>query len=431
MALILLTSAGALLLLALLLTLRHRERHAREQLAQYRALVESLPEGLLLVGRDGRIRQHNQAASRLLAGGEQHLIGSPLEDWLPHSKATEPSDSQHSLAISRLTPAGAQDAVVRIQPAAGQDETAQDVERFKRSQYFARIGTWDWQIGTDELYWSDAIYGMFGYQMGEVAPSYELFCARVHPQDLARVRAGELRCIETGENHDEEYRVIWPDGSVRWLRETGNVLKDGDGKTVRMMGVVRDITEEKNWANELHVLAHHDALTGLPNRLVFETQLAKAIERARRNMTRVALVFIDLNGFKAINDLYGHAAGDKVLQETGARLGEALRESDTIARIGGDEFVAILEAVPLDRTLEQETEIIARKILGALAPPIQIDDSPQRVGASLGIAVFPDHASSMDKLIHIADLAMYAAKRSGNNQYRLGSHLAHVPSAND
>ena len=419
------------MLLALLLRLRHRERHAREQLAQYRALVESLPEGLLLVGRDGRIRQHNQAASRLLAGGEQHLIGSPLEDWLPHSKATEPSESQHSLDISRLTPAGTQDAVVLVQPATGQGETAQDVERFKRSQYFARIGTWDWRIGSDELYWSDAIYGMFGYRPGEVSPSYELFCASVHPQDQARIRTGELRCIETGEKHDEEYRVVWPDGTVRWLRETGNVLKDEDGKAVRMMGVVRDITEEKHWANQLQALARHDPLTGLPNRLMFEEHLAKAIERARRNTTRVALVFIDLNGFKAINDEHGHAAGDKVLQETGARLGEALRESDTIARIGGDEFVAILEGIAQDRSLDQEAASIARKILDALAAPVPIGDTPLRIGASLGIAVFPDHAPSMDRLIHIADLAMYAAKRSGNNQYRLGDHLTYASSATD
>ena len=92
-----------------------------------------------------------------------------------------------------------------------------DAERFKRSQYFARIGTWDWDVDTQALYWSDAIYGMFGFKIGEVTPSYALFCSCVHRDDRAQVRAGELRCLETGDNHDEEYRVVWPDGSTHWI----------------------------------------------------------------------------------------------------------------------------------------------------------------------------------------------------------------------
>ncbi|MEX6503778.1 diguanylate cyclase domain-containing protein [Pseudomonas zhanjiangensis] len=433
MLLILIASAGALLPLALVAMLVRRECHAREQLAQYRSLVERLPEGVLQVARDGRISRHNPAAARLLGHGEAALIGKRLADCLPQlsglagdlPQRLNPGEGDEgnrpALEVVRLGPAESDAGILLIQPAGTAGRSTDDAERFKRSQYFARIGTWDWRIDTDELYWSDAIYGMFGYRVGEVTPSYELFCASVHPQDQEQVRAGELRCIETGENHDEEYRVVWPDGTVRWLRETGNVLKDADGNAVRMMGVVRDITEEKHWLNQLQDLAHLDSLTGLPNRLVFEAHLGKALERARRNQTRVALVFIDLNGFKAINDRHGHAAGDKLLQVTGARLSQTLRESDTVARLGGDEFVAILEAIPPQQPLAQEAESVSRKILDALTAPVLIDEAPLRVGASLGIAVFPDHAPSMDKLIHIADLAMYEAKRSGNNQYRLGS----------
>ena len=200
-----------------------------------------------------------------------------------------------------------------------------DAERFKRSQYFARIGTWDWDVDTEKLYWSDAIYGMFGFKIGEVTPSYALFCACVHPEDRASVRAGELRCLETGENHDEEYRVVWPDGSIHWLRETGNVVKNDHDATIKMMGVVRDITEEKASASYLQHLAHYDPLTGLPNRLVLEERLSEALEQARIGATRVALVFVDLNGFKAINDHYGHAAGDRVLITTATRLKKILR----------------------------------------------------------------------------------------------------------
>lgn len=296
-----------------------------------------------------------------------------------------------------------------------------DAERFKRSQYFARIGTWDWDVDTDRLYWSDAIFGMFGFKIGEVAPSYALFCSCVHPDDRLRVRAGELRCLETGENHDEEYRVVWPDGTIRWLRETGNVVKNGHDETIKMMGVVRDITEEKASANYLKHLAHYDLLTGLPNRLVLEERLSEALELARTSATRVALVFVDLNGFKAINDRYGHAAGDRVLVTTATRLKRILRSTDTVARIGGDEFVVILQDLPQGKSLQDEARTICQKIFVELSPPVTLGNDQRHIGTSLGVAVFPDHAPSIDRLLHIADLAMYEAKRSGNNQYRLGT----------
>lgn len=295
-----------------------------------------------------------------------------------------------------------------------------DAERFKRSQYFARIGTWDWEVDTDRLYWSDAIFGMFGFKIGEVTPSYALFCSCVHPDDRAKVRAGELRCLETGENHDEEYRVVWPDGTIRWLRETGNVVKNDHDAMIKMMGVVRDITEEKASASYLQHLAHFDPLTGLPNRLVLEERLSEALEHARATTTRVALVFVDLNGFKAINDRYGHAAGDRVLITTATRLKRILRVSDTVARIGGDEFVVILQGLAPGLNLQDEARNICQKIFIELSPPITIGNEQRHIGTSLGVAVFPDHAPSMDRLLHIADLAMYEAKRSGNNQYRLG-----------
>ena len=295
-----------------------------------------------------------------------------------------------------------------------------DAERFKRSQYFARIGTWDWDVDTDKLYWSDAIYGMFGFKIDEVTPSYALFCSCVHPDDRARVRAGELRCLATGDNHDEEYRVVWPDGTIRWLRETGNVVKNDHDATIKMMGVVRDITEEKASASYLQHLAHFDPLTGLPNRLVLEERLSEALEQARISATRVALVFVDLNGFKAINDHYGHAAGDRVLITTATRLKKILRSTDTVARIGGDEFVVILQGLPQGNSLQDEARSICQKIFVELSPPVTIGNDQRHIGTSLGVAVFPDHAPSMDRLIHIADLAMYEAKRSGNNQYRLG-----------
>lgn len=431
MTYLLISLAATLCALLLLLVQVLRTRRLRKSLVHAQAMLEHLSEGVLLVDHNGRIRHHNPMAAQLLDSGEVPLSDTTLEHWLPQLADLDPLGSRQpircrytrrALDISRFPSPDTGWTIVLLYPSA-----RDDVERFRRSQYFARIGTWDWRIDTEELYWSEAIYGMFGYKHGAVEPSYELFCASVHPDDRARVRAGELRCIETGENHDEEYRVIWPDGTQRWLRETGNVVKDETGNTVRMMGVVRDITEERAWANQLHQLAHHDSLTGLPNRLVFEQHLAKSLDRARRSTTRVMLVFIDLNDFKAINDRYGHAAGDHALVITGERLRHALRESDTLARIGGDEFVVILEGLAAATCLDDEAGRIAAKIFAAIAPPVQLGATQRRIAASLGISVFPDHAPTMDRMIHLADLAMYEAKRCGDNLYRLGNALESQP----
>ena len=190
-----------------------------------------------------------------------------------------------------------------------------------------------------------------------------------------------------------------------------------------MMGIVRDITNEKRSANELRKLAHRDPLTGLPNRLMLEQRLFEALTRARARQTRLALVFIDLNQFKAINDQLGHASGDEVLLAVAQRLRSAVRSSDMVARLGGDEFVVLLEGLSRSSRVTDEAHQISEKLFASLAPVITLQGRDYRIGASLGVALFPDHAATLDKLIHAADLAMYSAKRSGNNQYRLGEYL--------
>lgn len=409
------------------------QRQARARLNQLDALISGTSDGVLTVDAHGVVIGLNAAAARMFGQSDDAQADISLSDLLPDmpagdvlADATFRMDAVRAngvvfpVEVSCIGP-GEQGGNTRIllvhdlsRVRAG---VTDDEHRFKQSQYFARIGTWDWRVDTDELYWSDAIYGMFGYKPGEVTPSYSLFCDAVHPDDRERVRQGELRCIETGENHDEEYRVVWPDGHIRWLRETGNVIKDDTGETVKMMGVVRDITEEREASDQIRDLAFNDPLTRLPNRIIFEDRLSKAIERAKRHKKRVAVVFIDLDGFKQINDQRGHAAGDRILIATGQRLMSAVRASDTVARLGGDEFTVVLE------DLETDAEIhgLADKILTAVSAPMALDDKTCRVGASLGISIYPEHAKTLDKLIHLADQAMYAAKARGTNLYRIGA----------
>jgi len=222
---------------------------------------------------------------------------------------------------------------------------------------------------------------MFGLPNGTPA-SYSLFCEAVHPEDRAHVKENEDICIAQNLKHDVEYRVVWPDGGVRWLRETGNLLRDEHGKLMRMIGVVRDITDQKENEQRYRHMAYHDPLTGLPNRGLFEQRLDLAVQRATRHQASTAVMFIDLGKFKSINDNYGHIVGDEVLIEAGSRLKSAVRGTDTVARIGGDEFVLILE----DINSLNEAEKLAQKVIAAFGEPMEILNHSLTIDLSIGIS---------------------------------------------
>lgn len=281
--------------------------------------------------------------------------------------------------------------------------------RLARSQTFGNIGTWDWRIDSDDLHWSDEVYGMFGHAPGSITPRYSTFYEHVHPDDRQRLRAAESVCINGSGIHDEEYRILHTDGSVRWLRETGDVIYDEHGTPVRMMGIVRDITRDKTAERSILHMAYHDDLTGLPNRLAFDARLRDAMARADRHGTLVGLAFIDLDRFKPVNDTYGHAVGDSVLKHASAGLQRASRTTDFVARVGGDEFAAILE------DLSDATEIgpVLVRLHAEVRRPVAMDNGLTcAVGASIGVALYPSHATTAEDLLHRADEAMYAAKRT-------------------
>ena len=212
------------------------------------------------------------------------------------------------------------------------------------------------------------------------------------------------------------HEILALGGELMGMRKDGDVFpmeasvsEMQQGENVAYASVVRDITARKRAEEHIRHLAHHDALTGLPNRFLFADRLEAAITRAIRHKTRIALVFIDLNRFKPVNDVYGHAVGDKVLIGVANRVRACLRKTDTVARVGGDEFVAILEEI----SGEQQIRRLAAKILLAVAAPETIDGIVHSLGASLGIALYPEDATESVELIDKADKAMYLAKRNG------------------
>jgi diguanylate cyclase (GGDEF)-like protein/PAS domain S-box-containing protein len=198
-----------------------------------------------------------------------------------------------------------------------------------------------------------------------------------------------------------------------------NALRDAGGAITNFVAVFSDITHRKEDEARIWRQANYDALTGLPNRSLFLDRLDQAVRQSKREKRRFALLFLDLDGFKAVNDTLGHAAGDVLLQETAARLQDCVRATDTLARLAGDEFVVILDGVH-DRG---DPAKVARKILGVLAQPYELEAGTASVRASIGVALFPDDAADGPELIRRADAAMYAVKRRGKNDVLFAEDL--------
>jgi diguanylate cyclase (GGDEF)-like protein len=222
---------------------------------------------------------------------------------------------------------------------------------------------------------------------------------------------------------DFEFARAWPDSSTRYFSVSGQPRFAADGCFLGYRGVGREITEIALARERIASLAFSDPLTGLANRTSLGPAFDQAVERARRRGGKLAAMFIDLDGFKPVNDVHGHQAGDRLLAETARRLRSSLRASDMVARLGGDEFFVVLEDMPTIGRLET----IARKLLAEIQRPYNIvSGQDASISASMGISIFPDDATDSAALMKNADTAMYEAKQSGKNGFRF---YARAPSA--
>jgi diguanylate cyclase (GGDEF)-like protein len=213
---------------------------------------------------------------------------------------------------------------------------------------------------------------------------------------------------------DFQFAVRTPSGALRWTSASGEPTYDADGRVLGYHGVSRDITERRLAEDSIRHLATHDTLTGLPNRALFLEELGRSIHDARRAGEQLALLFVDLDHFKIINDTLGHDAGDLLLAQMARSLRECLRPGDLVARLGGDEFVVLVRH-PAGR---HEAAVVARKLLFAVTQPLALKGQECRVSASVGICIFPDNAHDEASLMKGADIAMYEAKREGRNAFR-------------
>lgn len=293
-------------------------------------------------------------------------------------------------------------------------------ESLDHAQRIAHMGNWDWQISENRLFWSDGIYYLFGVHPAAFAASYEAFMEQVHPEDRSMVEEAVRATLETGAPYAIDHRIVRPDGTIRMVHESAEVERDELGKPTRMSGTVQDVTERRQAEQtlrekdaHLEFIAYHDALTGLPNRALLMDRLNHAVSRAERSDDRMALLFIDLDRFKTINDSLGHAVGDTVLQTVAGRLKMLVREVDTLSRLGGDEFVVLLETISDGR----EAALVAEKIIHALEKVLVVGNYPLHISASIGISLYPEDGKDAETLMKHADAAMYKAKEGGRNGF--------------
>ena len=243
----------------------------------------------------------------------------------------------------------------------------------------------------------------------------------LHPDDLASARAFLHGIVTAGRKQaSAEYRVRHLDGTWIWHTANGAPLHDAERKTVGMFGIARDISERKQSEARILHMAHYDALTDLPNRSLIFDRLEQALQLAARRQHKLALMFVDLDRFKLINDTHGHAVGDRVLQQAAQRMSDALRGSDAVGRIGGDEFVVLLSEIDDVHTALD----VAAKISKAISAPMNVDDLELLITCSIGVAVYPDHGKDAPELFRHADLAMYRGKEGGRATIRLHGHNA-------
>ena len=284
-------------------------------------------------------------------------------------------------------------------------------QRLREMEAVASVGSWEWHIATDEVRWSEQLFEIFGLKPEEFDATFEGYLSRVHPEDRVFARETIERGLATRTSYAADYRIVLPNGAERWIQCRGRVMVDDADEPVRLIGTCQDITEQRRVFDVLVDHATTDPLTGLLNRWIIVDRIRHVLERVRRYGSLPAVLFIDLDGLKRVNDNLGHGEGDAALRRAADALRASVRECDSIGRYGGDEFVAICE----DVNAEIEGSRIAHRIVDRLRFSVGAAESGILITASVGVTT-ASRDDSVDQLIARADGAMYEAKQRGGGR---------------
>ncbi|HIJ87294.1 MAG TPA: EAL domain-containing protein [Desulfuromonadales bacterium] len=290
--------------------------------------------------------------------------------------------------------------------------------RLSHAQSLAGMGSWEWEIQSDIMWFSEEIQKVFHFEPAGFDSSFQAFIRLVHPDDRKLVMDSTNLAVTSHAPYSIDHQLLLGNDKSYFVHTEASVITDLRGTPVRLEGTIQDISERKAAENQIHTLAFIDTLTGLPNRLLFQDHLKRIHADPQNISNRYAILFIDIDGFKAVNDTLGHPAGDCLLQQLALRLKESVRSIDfvsagMVARLGGDEFVVVIEHLKHS----DDVAIIAQRIIKNIRRPVQLVGSEVVVTASIGISIFPDDGPDPDTLVKHADIAMYSAKENGKNTF--------------
>lgn len=431
-----------------LLQERKRTRQRLRSLEErFRATFEQAAVGLAHVAPDGHWLRVNQKLCEIVGYSHDELLRLTFQD------ITHPNDLDSDVGQVRRLLAGEIDSyaldkrylgktgkeiwihltVALIRDDDGRPDyfisVVEDIRQRKEAEHALRDSEerfrliaatipeviWLVDVGAARVaYVSPAYESLWQSPLESLYTNPQAYLEALAPADRRRVDGEKRGAIRAGRDFELEYRILRQDGSTRWIREQGHPVPARGGLPTHYVGLLTDISQMRSSEEQVARLAHYDPLTELPNRLLLQSRLEHALDRARRAGQRVALLFINLDHFQTINDSLGHQAGDLLLVEVAHRLRQRARQEDSLGRLGGDEFLFILESVRHPETAIEA----AQAVLGSIAAPASLPDGTELyLSASIGISLYPDDGHSAHELLRDADAALHQAKAQGRNRF--------------